>query len=101
MIDVVGGVVGGDLVEDFLRLRFRLVGLAAVDQRVPAVQVGFGVGEGVVARGEAGPVEAADVGGLLDPDAGAAVGAFVGGVGGEVEGAAVRHQRVGEVAPGP
>jgi hypothetical protein len=103
VVDVIGGVVGGDLGDDRGRQRVRVVGLAGVDQPVPGGEIGAGVGsrKGVVAGREAGAVEPGHVGGLLDPDRRFSVGAPVGVVGAVVEGAAVRHQRVGEVAPGP
>ncbi len=95
--------MGVDLGDDRGRQRVRVVGLAGVDQPVPGGEIGPGVGagRGVVAGGEAEPVEAGHVGGLLDPDRRVAVRAAVGVVHAVVEGAAVGHQRVGEVAPGP
>ena len=46
VVDVVRGVVLGDLVDDVLRQRVLVVGLAGVDRRVPGRQVGVGVGAG-------------------------------------------------------
>ncbi len=103
VVDVVGGVVGGELVDDRVGEGVRVIGLAGVDQSVPGGQIGLGIGpgRGVVAGGQTGSVEAADERLLLDPDRGFAVGTAVGRVGDVIEGAAVRHQRVGEVAPRP
>src|SRR5207253_8477629 len=83
VVDVIGGVVGGDLGDDRVGERVGVVGLAGVDQRVPAGQIGTGVGaeRGVVAGGEAEAVEAGHVGGLLDPDRRLPIGPAVGVVG--------------------
>ncbi len=101
VVDPVGGVVGGDLV-DYVGHLGIIVKAAGLEQQplAPTREVGVRIGavRCVEAREEAAEVERVDPALLRHADA--VVGREVGGVGEVVEVAAVRDERVGEIDPG-